>query len=137
MERGNFLYRSETSLHPGSAAAEQILVKARRRNAAEGLTGFLHHEEGFFFQWLEGPEDSLARVGAIIEADRRHSALTYLHRGRGERIQFPVWRMGYSDREDGSLLDWLACHPVTQIERAEYARSILEFLKQRSLGAQS
>lgn len=129
----NFLYRSETTVLPHSAAAKQLLVSARRRNESLGLTGFLHHEDGFFFQWLEGPEEPLAQVQGIIEADPLHSGVTYLHRGRRERIEFPDWRMGYSYREDASLLDWLALRPVAKIERAEYARSILQFLKQRSL----
>ena len=128
----NLLYRSETSILPGSAAAEHLLGRARERNRQLGLTGFLHHEEGFFFQWLEGPAANLAAVQKIIESDPRHEAVTYLHRGTEAVPQFPDWRMGYSQHEDDSLLEWLAREPVAQIKREAYARSILMFLKERS-----
>lgn len=128
----NFLYRSETAIRPGSAPAEHLLLRARERNRTMGLTGFLHHEEGFFFQWLEGPAVNLAAVQQIIEDDPLHGAITYLHRGTDAAPEFPDWQMGYSRREDGSVLEWLARDPVAQIEREAYARSILMFLKERS-----
>lgn len=125
------LYRSETTLAPRSEAANQLLAQARRNNLALGLTGFLHHEENFFFQWLEGPSEPLALMAARMEADPRHSHLTYLWRGTQEQRQFGEWKMGYSTSDDSSILAWLLAHPYAQRESQAYASTVLGFLQDR------
>ena len=92
---------------------------------------FLHHADGFFFQWLEGQPDNLAAIMERIERDPRHRNLTYLARGTQAERQFSRWRMGYSTRSEASVLRWLADHPVVIRERKEYAAGMLAFLRER------
>lgn len=125
------LYRSDTDLCPNSEAARALMETARRGNERFDLTGFLHHEEGFFFQWLEGEPDNLAAIVARIERDPRHSNIAYLAHGTQPNRQFARWRMGYSTRSDASVLRWMADHPVVIRERAEYAAGMLAFLRER------
>lgn len=125
------LYRSETNLRPNSELARALMETARRGNERFDLTGFLHHEEGFFFQWLEGEPDNLAEIAARIERDPRHSNITYLALGQQPDRQFARWRMGYSTRSEASVLRWMAEHPVVIRERAEYAAGMLAFLRER------
>ena len=125
------LYRSETDLRPGSEPARALVETARRCNERFGLTGFLHHEEGFFFQWLEGEPVNLAGIMARIERDPRHRNMTYLAQGTKPERQFSRWRMGYSTRSDASVLRWMAEHPVVIRERSEYAAGMLAFLRER------
>jgi len=125
------LYRSETDIRPGSETARVLMDKARRWNERFDLTGFLHHEDGFFFQWLEGQPDNLAAIMERIERDPRHRNLTYLARGTQAERQFSRWRMGYSTRSEASVLRWLADHPVVIRERKEYAAGMLAFLRER------
>lgn len=130
------LYRSDTGMRPNSEASRTLLESARRGNERFDLSGFLHHEEGFFFQWLEGEPDNLAEIMSRIERDPRHENLTYLARGtQGER-QFARWRMGYSTRSEASVLRWMADHPIVIRERAEYAAGMLAFLREREAVAQ-
>ncbi|HRO15468.1 MAG TPA: BLUF domain-containing protein [Paracoccus sp. (in: a-proteobacteria)] len=126
------LYRSETTMPPLSDAARDLLATARRVNAGLGLTGFLHHEDGFFFQWLEGPAEPLDMIAGRLEADPRHFNLTWLWRGTETGRQFAGWKMGYSTRDDSSIMGWLVAHPVAQRERQAYAASVLAFLQERN-----
>lgn len=125
------LYRSETDLRPKSEAARMLVKSARQGNERFDLTGFLHHEDGFFFQWLEGQPDNLAEIMSRIERDTRHRTLTVLARGTQSDRQFARWRMGYSTRNDASVLRWMADHPVVIRERAEYAAGMLAFMRER------
>lgn len=125
------LYRSETELQPDSSGAWDLVSRARQRNATLHLTGLLHLEEGFFFQWLEGPEDGLGEVLRDIECDDRHCNMTYLKRGAAWERQFPDWDMHMSTRNDASIFFWLSRNPVSQYMRREYAATILTFLQSR------
>lgn len=126
------LYRSETDMPPLSDAARDLLATARHCNAELDLTGFLHHEDGFFFQWLEGPTPALDMIAARMERDARHFNMTYLWRGTQNARQFAGWKMGYSTRDDSSIMGWLLSHPAAQSERRAYAATVLAFLQERN-----
>ena len=68
-------YRSRAMTPLTDVAVQQQLAAARERNRAEGLTGLMVHEGGRFFEWLEGPEDALARVWQSVQHDPRHTAV--------------------------------------------------------------
>lgn len=130
-----FLYRSETTMVPAGDAARGLLETARRVNESLGLTGFLHHEDGFFFQWLEGPAEALEMIGQRIGADQRHFGIDYLWRDTQDERQFANWKMGYSTHTDSSILTWLADHAVALREKRSYANAVLSFLKERNAPA--
>ena len=127
------LYRSETDLAPGSDAALELAATARRVNAQFGNTGFLHHEEGFFFQWLEGNPEPMRLICGRIERDPRHFAMTYLLQGTRHSRQFSDWDMGYSTGSLGSILTWLADHSVSPRDKTAFAAAVLEFLQHQSV----
>ncbi|MBU2957468.1 BLUF domain-containing protein [Paracoccus sp. 1_MG-2023] len=122
------LYRSAASPDLGDEDLQRILVAARRRNEERGLTGCLHHEDGMFFQWLEGPQGPLAEVVAMIRDDPRHSELTILEQGRIAQRRFDDWRMRFSDRDSGSLMDWFAAIGGSTFNRGDYAGGVTSFL---------
>ena len=125
------LYRSETDIRPNSDAARNLMDTARHVNSTLGLTGFLHHEDGFFFQWLEGPAEPLAEICGRLERDPRHFNLTYMWRGTQDIRHFAGWDMGYSSGANESILSWLAEHSVAQREKLAYAAAVLSFLQHR------
>ena len=56
---------------------ERLLVKGRRRNEQDGVTGVLLHDDCFsFLQVLEGASETLARTLARIRRDTRHAGLS-------------------------------------------------------------
>jgi hypothetical protein len=72
----------------------QIVAVARRNNAIHGITGLLVHGAGVYFQWLEGPPQSINRLMQNIERDPRHRDVVILDRNldEPERV-FPQWEM--------------------------------------------
>lgn len=125
-----FLYRSRTTLDARSGQCRAILQAARARNAEYGLTGYLHHEDGRFYQWLEGPAEALQQVGALIEADPRHEGVEYLWRGERPERQFAGWRMGFGSSEPGTLFDWIAENGVQVGDAGRFARGLLDFMRE-------
>ena len=90
---GQLLYRSQ-ALRPLSRRDLRVLLtQARERNARESLTGLLVHDDGHFWQWLEGPADALSRVWSSIARDPRHHRVERLPTPWRSSRLFPDWRM--------------------------------------------
>lgn len=125
---GFFLYRSEAAPGLTGAGLRDIVATARGRNQQLGLTGCLHHEDGLFFQWLEGPSEGLVPVRAAICADPRHRRIDMLDAGPLDHRRFQGWRMRFSDRGNGSLMDWFARSDSATVDRAHYTSGIVSFM---------
>lgn len=123
-----FLYRSVARDDLGYDDIHSIVAEARLRNSKFALTGCLHHEDGLFFQWLEGPKDALDAVIAMIRKDPRHTEMTDLAYGPLPQRHFAQWTMRSTDRHQASLLDWFAAQQVSTIDRGAYAGSVSAFL---------
>lgn len=123
------IYRSETLLRPGGLPARHLLYTARRRNALLGLTGCLHHEEGLFCQWLEGPLIPLQSVRRAIDADRRHTSIVHIASGPLPVREFERWQMRYCTVGKCSVLQWMADHAWNLREPMAVAQNLLKFLK--------
>ena len=126
---GYSLYRSTASRALRTSELEDILTVALARNDALNLTGCLHHEDGLFFQWLEGPQGALRQVLGSIMKDDRHRDIAVLVEGTLDQRRFQDWRMHFSDRSQASLLDWLASAQVSTMDRRDYAAGVMEFLQ--------
>jgi len=125
-DMGFMLYRSVARPGLGRADLEAILNQARRRNGERGLTGCLHHENGLFFQWLEGPRFTLSRLMERLRDDDRHVGVTVIDQGRLDRRLFGDWQMRHSDPATASLLEWLAGGGRSE---ADGVRSFLETIR--------
>jgi hypothetical protein len=78
----------------GQAEVERIIKSARRWNPAHGITGLLVFGGGIFFQWLEGPRDSVMGLMRILNADTRHESIVPLTETEEVRERmFPDWDM--------------------------------------------
>jgi hypothetical protein len=79
-----------------------ILASSVRRNAADGLTGFLMHGHGLFLQVLEGEPQAVEATMQRIRSDPRHERLDLLQHQTVQRREFGRWTMGFKDlsRED-------------------------------------
>jgi hypothetical protein len=75
----------------------RILLGARIRNAALGVTGMLLYHEGAFLQVLEGEERSVETLFKRIGGDPRHSRVLVLLQRKIDARQFPEWSMGFVD----------------------------------------
>ncbi|TYP66973.1 FAD-dependent sensor of blue light [Stutzerimonas stutzeri] len=125
---GFVLYRSSARAGLDGSAMQDILRTARHRNQSLGLTGCLHHEDGLFFQWLEGPADGLRKVVASLMDDDRHRDFEILDQGALDHRRFQDWRMRFSDRDRASLMDWFARSDSSTVHRGDYAGGVVAFM---------
>jgi hypothetical protein len=92
------VYTSTANRELSSVDIEQLLVSARTRNKAIGVTGMLAFHDGTFLQALEGEKRAVNEIFASIRGDTRHRDVTVLHHGLGfEQRVFGDWAMGFTD----------------------------------------
>src|SRR5277367_585305 len=92
------VYASSARHEFSPADLKKLLMHARKRNQAVGVTGMLVFHDGAFLQALEGENRAVNEIFAIIRNDPRHGDLAVLHRGPGpEQRVFGEWSMGFAD----------------------------------------
>jgi hypothetical protein len=90
----NLVYCSRATAGVDDAAVQRIVATARRQNAIHGITGLLVFGSGIFFQWLEGPRESVQTLLALLQADPRHRDIVLLNETEEVRERlFPDWDM--------------------------------------------
>lgn len=94
----SLVYHSRASGPMTEAELDALQRSSAVRNHAEGLTGLVIYDDGRFFQWLEGPEESLERVWASVQRDPRHGAIEILGRYPSPVRCFADWDMKLSTR---------------------------------------
>jgi methanogenic corrinoid protein MtbC1 len=94
----SIVYRSR-AVSPFSGYELYELVKtAQSRNRAEAITGLMLYDESRFYQWLEGPYESVARVMNSIMSDRRHTDIEIVSDKPATTRQFADWTMRLATR---------------------------------------
>jgi hypothetical protein len=90
----NIVYCSRAAAGVDDTAVASIIATARRLNPARAITGLLVFGSGIFFQWLEGPRDSVTELLAALRADPRHDHIVLLSESEEVRERlFPDWDM--------------------------------------------
>jgi hypothetical protein len=90
----NLVYCSRANPGMDKAEVERIVKSAKRWNPVHGITGLLVFGGGIFFQWLEGPRDSVMGLMRILAADPRHESIVSLTESEEVRERmFPDWDM--------------------------------------------
>ncbi len=97
-EYASVVYRSRAVVPPSDYELYRLVQAAQMRNAKESITGLLLYDDGRFYQWLEGPGDSLARVMRSISGDERHQDLEILVEKPIQKRQFAGWQMRLATR---------------------------------------
>lgn len=97
----NLVYCSRATSDVDEAEVERIIKSARRWNPRNGITGLLVFGGGVFFQWLEGPRDSVMGLMRILHADPRHESIVSLTETEEVRERmFPDWDMELVSPDD-------------------------------------
>ncbi len=92
------VYISQETQPFSSADLKDLLEFAVARNRANGVTGYLHYESGFFMQYFEGDADAVAALMHRIEADQRHSIFYRADEADIAERRFPDWYMQWEER---------------------------------------
>jgi len=96
----NVVYCSKASESVDAAVVNQIIASSLRNNPGWGITGMLVFGEGIFFQWLEGPRESIVRLMALLRSDSRHGQIIMLSEVEESRERlFPQWDMELVEAE--------------------------------------
>lgn len=97
----NVVYCSRAAAGVDATAVDQIIATSRRNNARLDITGMLVFGEGIFFQWLEGPRESIMDLMERLRSDSRHSQIVMLSavEESNERL-FPQWDMELVEAEE-------------------------------------
>lgn len=91
-------------------------ARAAAFNQGAGVTGVLAHLGGCFYQWLEGPPESVAAVMNRVRADSMHHTVLVLEEGPVPDRAFAGWSMvaeGFGEASDAgvqALEQWLRGH---------------------------
>lgn len=89
------IYASQAIRPVDTVVLQAILEKARARNDADQVTGFLLYADESFLQILEGEEATLTATYGRIAKDNRHQGLRLLERSPITRRSFGRWTMGF------------------------------------------
>ncbi|MFT7767085.1 BLUF domain-containing protein [Clavibacter tessellarius] len=81
----------------------ELLRQCVRNNEESGLTGMLLHRDGRFMQVLEGPDDAVRDVFAVIAADTRHTEVRLLLDESISERAFPAWKMAFRTVDDATV----------------------------------
>jgi hypothetical protein len=131
----NLVYCSRVAEGVDASEVDRIIATSRRNNAAHGITGLLVFGSGIFFQWLEGPRESVTELMARIEKDPRHRAVVVLDSDEEVRERvFGEWDMELVSAEDlrNVLVDALA--NAKQPGSAQSLREMLALLDAGEIG---
>ncbi len=101
------LYSSIATAALDEGGIEELLARARRRNAQSNITGVLFYNGRKFLQLLEGSKEDVDRLFAVIREDARHCQVTVFHSGEIAERAFSEWAMAYETvGTETSLQSW-------------------------------
>ncbi|MEO0948655.1 MAG: BLUF domain-containing protein, partial [Cyanobacteria bacterium J06641_5] len=81
----------------------ELLEESRVKNAQHEITGMLLHENGSFFQILEGPAEAVDRLYEQIAQDDRHTKTVTIIREPIAKRSFGAWTMGFPSLDSEEL----------------------------------
>lgn len=96
------VYRSRAVTPLAPPDLQALLHVAQTRNRREAVTGVMLYDDSRFFQWLEGPVESVKRVMESIRRDPRHTDLEILDERPSAARMFADWEMGLATRGAGA-----------------------------------
>lgn len=122
------VYASLCVIPPAYAAAQidDLVAKARHRNASLGITGALIYSERHFAQAIEGEEADLNQLMESISRDPRHKDLVILEQAPIARRRFQRWSLGYSG--PSVFVDQIIVRAIYEADRASN-RGLVELMR--------
>ena len=93
------VYRSRATAPQTDVDLFYLLAQARQKNDRAGLSGMLLYDRGWFFQWIEGPTESLGVTWNRIRRDPRHQDITVITDQPVPVRLFEDWHMRFAHRD--------------------------------------
>jgi hypothetical protein len=89
----HILYRSRATHSFTDTELTELVAHSRPYNTYSDITGLLCYSDGYFVQFLEGPEMAVLELYAAIQQDPRHEQVETLSDAAGSARWFADWRM--------------------------------------------
>lgn len=89
------IYHSTPSIYFRPERLEEMMLKFRKNNAKNSITGLLLYSEGSFLQLLEGEDFIVNKVMKKIQKDKIHHSIIILVDALSDTRMFPAWSMGF------------------------------------------
>jgi hypothetical protein len=96
---------------------ELLLTKSREKNKQLEITGVLLYCNGSLLQVLEGEQDKILDLYAVIKADKRHKRVLTLFEGSIKDRTFASWSMGYKTLSSNEMAELSRELPVIENPR--------------------
>jgi len=91
----SYLVYSSKAIEPISQSdLDDIAISSKKNNKTLDITGILLGVEGYFLQYLEGPENNVRDLYKIICEDNRHQEIELRATGKIDRRIFREWSLG-------------------------------------------
>ena len=137
------VYSSHSTVPMQSDDLEDLLERARARNAQLGISGALVYTDGVFLQILEGERAPVEALMAGIRKDVRHENVEILREGDIASARFSHWKMAYVAATPEQVARWAGVGEsdesddatVANLRRtAQFVRDILALLAPETSG---
>ncbi len=133
----SWMYVSRATTPMGSLDDVLIYLAARARNREKGITGYLHREQDYYVQYIEGEHENLAELRSLITKDTRHTDLRVLSQGAQSRRLFDGWDMAFSTGAGTGFAEYRT-HQGYRADLTSAAEAeILEFMKASIAGGRA
>ena len=99
-------FKSKSHVRYNENACLAICNAARANNREADITGYLHHEGGYFVGYMEGSMTAISCLTAILQLDIRHSDFQIIDAQQRTTRLFKRWDMAFTDDETRSFSLW-------------------------------
>ena len=112
-------YESRAFRPPTTEQLRTLLEDARQFNLQAAVTGVLLHHDGRFFQYLEGPADSVQAAYERILRSSMHHSIHVLFEEDVPVRHFDAWHMGFCEPPQAQYqtianAEWSDAIPLTR-----------------------
>ena len=111
-------YRSRATSPLSETQLVDLQHSAAARNHAEGITGMMVYNDDRFFQWLEGPPASIARIWSSISRDPRHADIEAISVHTAPSRLFGNWSLKLTTGQGEPLIGDLAATSMSSTNTA-------------------
>ena len=111
-------YRSRATSPLSESQLGDLQHSAAARNRAESITGMMVYNDDRFFQWLEGPPASIARIWSSISRDPRHVDIEALSVHSAPSRLFANWSLKLTTGQGDPLIGDLTAAALSSTNAA-------------------
>lgn len=134
------IYRSRNRILPDrrKSTLGEIFSQARSNNKKQGITGALLISGDWFAQTLEGDEEAVRALYAIIERDTRHEHVSILEEQKAAPRLFSRWAMARVSADGGPDIPLIAhadgISPAASRGTTPEQESVLDIMREATRG---